>query len=269
MARRERAVVGGLLRGLGQTFSDRAKDRRDEERQRREEVLERLKEERLFKQQSGLLANTQPDAAGNVKGVTRGGDVIDLGFKAQPRANASESGMSAGDKRILDAAAALYTTKDFEGEKTDWAKVASHLRERGHANLARLVDPGTKTTSTIDVNSDQYLEAQRMADEWISEQTTVLGRDKTELAEYGGNRAQALQAKTTEFYKQLTGTDQPAGGTKPSESGTKVAISGTKPAGSGTEDDPYRATSQADVDWFKANAAAGAIIEVDGKLYKK
>ena len=261
MARRERAVLGGLLVGVGKTYSDRAKDRRDEERKRREEVLERLKEDRKLQEQRGLLANTQPDAAGNVRGVTRGGDVIDLGFKAQPRAGASQSGMSAGNKRILDAAAAIYTTKDFAGEKTDWAKVATHLRERGHAELAKLVDPG-KETSTVDVNSDQYLEAQRMADEWISEQTSFLGRDKTELADYGGNRAQALQAKTTEFYKQLTGTDQPSGGTKPAESGTKVA-------GSGTEDEPYRATSQADVDWFKANAAAGAIIEVDGKLYKK
>lgn len=268
MGRRERAVIGGLLTGLGEGLVNRDRDRRKEEQERRKEIIARLKEDRQFKQQSGLLASTQVDESGNVIGITRSGQSSKLGFKARPNANASQSGMSAGDKRTLDAAAAIYTTKDLAGEKTDWAKVATHLRKQGHADLAKLVDLD-KSTSTIDVNSDQYIEAQRMADEWIDEQTTVLGRDKTELSEYGGNRAQARQAKTQEFYKELTGTDQPSGGTKPAKSGTKLLESGTKPAGSGTEKDPYRAFSQADVDWFKANAAAGTIIEVDGKLYKK
>lgn len=41
------------------------------------------------------------------------------------------------------------------------------------------------------------------------------------------------------------------------------------PPGGGTRDNPYRATSQAQIDWFKQNAPAGAVIEVDGQLYTK
>jgi hypothetical protein len=42
-----------------------------------------------------------------------------------------------------------------------------------------------------------------------------------------------------------------------------------RPSGSGSREDPFRATSQADVDWFRQNAPPGSVIEVNGKLYTK
>lgn len=39
--------------------------------------------------------------------------------------------------------------------------------------------------------------------------------------------------------------------------------------GTGTQTDPYRASTQQQVDWFKQYAPAGSVIEVDGQLYTK
>lgn len=44
---------------------------------------------------------------------------------------------------------------------------------------------------------------------------------------------------------------------------------GSPPKGTGTEADPYTATTQSEVDWFKANAKPGQVIVVDGKTYTK
>lgn len=41
------------------------------------------------------------------------------------------------------------------------------------------------------------------------------------------------------------------------------------PKGAGTTADPYKATSQSEIDWFKANAAPNAILDANGTLYKK
>lgn len=255
--------------GAGQTLTDRHKDRREEERERRKETIARVKEDRQFKRQSGLLANTQPDAAGNVQGVTRGGDVIDLGFKAQPKANAAQSGMSAGDKRILDAATAIYTAKDSDTgiEKTDWSKVATHLRKRGHAALAQLVDPGKDASTTIDVSSDQYLEAQRMAEEWTSDQAGFFSTDESDFADHGGNKAQALQAKTMEFYQQLTGTKPAASETKRPSGGTGIIAIDRSGGGSGTQASPHTPKTQDEYDQIPSGSYY--VDPESGKTFKK
>jgi hypothetical protein len=40
-------------------------------------------------------------------------------------------------------------------------------------------------------------------------------------------------------------------------------------SGSGSQQDPYKATTQSQVDWFKRTAPAGSVIEIDGVLYTK
>ena len=44
---------------------------------------------------------------------------------------------------------------------------------------------------------------------------------------------------------------------------------GKAPAGSGTKAAPYIGASQADIDWFKANAKAGDVLSANGQLYTK
>lgn len=56
---------------------------------------------------------------------------------------------------------------------------------------------------------------------------------------------------------------QPRGGG--GDTGTEAGT----PPGAGTESAPYKATTQAHIDWFRESAPAGAVIEVDGTLYTK
>jgi hypothetical protein len=53
------------------------------------------------------------------------------------------------------------------------------------------------------------------------------------------------------------------------DTGPKDSSMPTKPKGSGTKADPFQASSQHEVDWFKNSAPAGTIISVDGTLYTK
>ena len=275
---RSQAITGGLLTGLGEGILLKAENRREDlateqeaARERARELRRELMREGEFAErrehERGLLSNVITGEGGDVHGITRGGDVTDLGFKARPTAGAaSASGMSAGDKRILDTAKDIYTTTDLSGEKTDWTKVATHLRKRGHEDLAQLVDP-EKGPTTTDVNSDEYLEAQRMAEEWASDQAGFFSSDKSDFSDYGGNKTEAIQAKTREFYAQLTGTSQPSGGTNLVAPGSKPPESKTKPAGSGTKTSPYKPTTQEEFDQIKAGEYF--VDPSDGQLYTK
>jgi hypothetical protein len=44
---------------------------------------------------------------------------------------------------------------------------------------------------------------------------------------------------------------------------------GKAPSGAGTRADPFKASTQAEVDWFKQNAKAGDVIMIDGKPFTK
>lgn len=46
-------------------------------------------------------------------------------------------------------------------------------------------------------------------------------------------------------------------------------ITSVMPPGSGSRDQPYQATVQEHVDWFRQNAPAGAVIVVNGQAYTK
>ena len=53
---------------------------------------------------------------------------------------------------------------------------------------------------------------------------------------------------------------------RPERPGLRDAL---PPKGAGTDDDPFTPSTQAEIDWFKNNAPAGARIMIDGKLYTK
>ncbi len=267
MGRRERAVFGGLLSGVGEGMLLQSSNRQKEEIANRKAIIDSLKEGRQHERQSGLLANTQVDEFGNVKGITRGGDVTDLGFKAAPASG--DSGRSAGDKRLIDEAKDRYTTESFEGTVIDWKGVDAYLAAQGRPDLA--APRSTSVDTSIDKNSDAWLSAQGDAEKWGKDQERFWSFDTTVFEPYGGE-TQAIRDKTMEYYladKGVAANVSSAGRTKPGDSGVKSATSGTKPIGSGTQKDPYRGTNQADIEWFKTSAPAGSIIEVDGTLYEK
>jgi hypothetical protein len=71
-----------------------------------------------------------------------------------------------------------------------------------------------------------------------------------------------IKANNPQLYRKLRGE-------KAASSPSGPAPTGKKPMGTGTKADPYKATTQADIDWFKASAPAGAVIVVEGKSYTK
>jgi hypothetical protein len=293
--RRSRAVLGGLLVGAGTTLTNRHEDRRQEEIRRREEAIVRAREirqdlsrteerredrefiltdraeDREFNREEraadredsrGLLVDTIPDENRNLRGITRGGQTTDLGIRVAPGSRGDDSGFSAGDKRLWDTVKDRHTISLGLGETTtDWMAVADEFRQMDRPALASLAAPA-EGGSVVDMQSDEWVRAEEMANDWAGERAGWFSTDKTDFAEHGGSRTEAKLAKTREFYEQLT--DRAGTGDR-----VPASTSGTSPPGSGTEADPYRATSQAQVDWFKASAPAGSIIEIDGQLYKK
>lgn len=252
-----RAIIGGGLAGYGAGLVERANQQREDAiaQLKRQQQLEDQESER--RESRGLLASVETGEGMQAIGVTRGGGRVDLGFKMAPSASsASAGGMSAGDQRLWNAAVERHTTSnDFGNDQVDWAAVATDLRRQGHADLAQLAESSTGGT-TIDMNSDEWLRAEQMADDWIAEKTTVLGRDKNELADYGGSRTQARLAKTQEFYRQLTGEAQNSSGEQ------RAATSGM-----GDRLHPYTPQTQEEFD----RIPAGAFYRDpdDGQLYTK
>jgi len=143
------------------------------------------------------------------------------------------------------------------------------LREEGRNDLADYLKE-QDTGPEIDVESPEWREAQSMAEEWAKGRTGLFSSRKSEFPETGGNMPEAIQKKQMEFYEQLTG--KKGGGSQEPEaqaSGPDPAqpdMQG-KPSGSGTKENPYQAQTQADIDWFKANAREGDVILVNGQLF--
>lgn len=274
--------------------ADRADARNDELTDRREDranELEDRKDQRRY--EGGQLVDVIPDENGQAQGFRRDGSVTGLGMRLAPTGSrsgngADTSGITAGEQRVIDGVVAKNTTpaSGLNGQEVvDWEAVYDDLKRSDYPELAKLYEPrgGGKSTA-IDTTSDQYREAETRADAWIDAQAGWFSRDSSDFKEFGGNREEARNAKIMEFYEQLTGNQgrgeqrrpQPSGpapaaetSTSPPDGSVAGAGAGPKPQGSGTQADPYRATDQSAVDWFKQNAPAGAIIEVDGQLYQK
>lgn len=284
MGTAQRIIAGGLI-GVGEGLIEQARAERDkllallkQQGLTARTLLHEARADRRAAQSGGLLTRVVADENNDMVGVTRSGDVKSLGFKGKPTAADKElDGLAVGDKRILDTLIERHTTGkgSLEGEKTDWQAIEKTLRDKGKDDLADLVATQDSQNQAVDVKSPEYREAQRMAEDWASGKAGLLRSDKTDFSDYGGSRAEAIQAKTMEFYRNLTGTEptmQRAVSERFVPDSTKTGdqqVSGEQIPGSGTQADPYRATTQAELDWFKNNAPAGAIIEVEGKLYRK
>ena len=129
MGRRERGVAGGLLVGVGDAITQGSRDKVEEEKERRRQAFLTARQGDKFKHERGLLASTAVDEDGNVRGVTRGGAVTDLGFKAAPKAG--ESGRPAGDTRLIKDALAAHTTETItDGKVIDKPGVVKYLTSR-------------------------------------------------------------------------------------------------------------------------------------------
>lgn len=290
------AVFGGLLSGVGQGMVMQHEQRREEALERARQIREdkRLRKDREFTRErdqadrehrSGLLSQVDTDREGNRIGITASGETRELGYQAPLDSESQPGSMSSEDQRLWDAAIQRHTSTEDgfdDRETTDWEAVSASLREQGREDLAQLAGPAAGLSDRIDVNSSEYIEAARRADEWVSSQAGWLSTDSSDFDEFGGNREQARQQKTLEFYDQLTGRSESSTGSQRSGLGAggsagqgeggqaqRGQSASQTPPGSGSRQDPYKATSQDHIDWFIENAPAGAVIEADGQLYTK
>lgn len=139
-------------------------------------------------------------------------------------------GLSTEDARLWDRLERRFTSdKGYSGKVTDWASVADEFRKMGREDLAQLAS--SSGGSPIDTASPEFLKAEEMAKKWVDGQAGWGSLDSTDFAEYGGNREAAQQAKTIEYYQQLTGK-RPGLSLTPQQAGGMEEVDITK-AGSG------------------------------------
>jgi len=271
-----RRIASGLLTGAGKGMVAEAEERR-------QQVLKDLEHQRLlerdetnYERRKGLLTSVIPSKDGTLMGITAGGETKDLGFKGKPtvaelKALTDSAGLSVEDKRIIDTLVKRFTTGkgSLEGEQTDWSSVEQALRTQNRNDLADLIASQDQGSAAIDVESAEWREARSQAEEEASEKTGLLTSRKKEFPETEGSKAKWIEQRSREIYSERQGGKKGAPGGDSASTETTVDAGGQAPQGAGTQANPYKATTQAHIDWFKANAPAGSVIEINGTLYQK
>jgi hypothetical protein len=198
----------------------------------------------------GEVADSFIDENNQVHTVTRGGLIKGSGIKARPE-RTSGSAADPFPEQEWRAVVQRYTTKDPETgyDVTDWEGVADKFDQMGNAKLAELA---RNYGSGEDAPSDSP-ELDQFAARTEDIRAAAGGKSDPALDEYLDIADRATGRKST-----------------PNAAPSRApAATGGKPPGAGTQASPYQATTQEQIDWFKQNATAGAIIEVDGQLFSK
>lgn len=298
-----KAIIGGVLDGAGRGMVAQDEQRRREAEQSRERamrVAERLADRDWRTQQSeadrawresqseadrawqsseaeaaregrrGLIADAFTDPSGDVWGVTAGGERVELDGKEALDPDKRGAGypgggggapveMTAQEKRVYDELKDRYTNPNTK--ETDWQGLVGHLRgmpaERGGQRWGVLADwlTGDVGAQMTGPEAREAAEGEARGRRGLLGLTSGFDSDE-EQAAFIARRAQELR-----YGGEEDAEAGDSGATPPGDAGA--------PPGAGTEMSPFKATTQDDIDWFKASAPAGAIIMVDGKLYKK
>jgi hypothetical protein len=137
--------------------------------------------------------------------------------------------------------------------------------------------PGKSSTDALaGEQSEREQAAQAQAEEeaankavWYLPESSDFPEDGSREAFIERRKKEILSGKTTD----TAGADADGGDDAPKGGGVDESAeqkpTGGKPKGAGTKQDPYKAVSQSDVDWFKQNAPKGAVLSANGKLYVK
>ncbi len=155
--------------------------------------------------------------------------------------------MSADDKRLYDAVVERHTDQMLK--KTDWEAVSRDLRGLQRDDLASFAvnHPDPSAWQRVDIPKD--LQPPRPG---AGSQTAPAGRSTPPPTE------QPAQPQAAQLQPVQRSADQPPASSAPNP-----------PAGKGTQAEPFQATSQADIEWFKASAPKGAVIVINGKPFTK
>jgi len=273
-------ILGGLAQGLGNGLTQYGMQLRDAKLQaiaRETRTAERA-EDRTFRSEEASIDRAFRAEQSGLDRRAR----ADLQDDAQAFSSETLSTKLDADKPLSEARTRLTNAEADNLEKGigrggSGAAVANRenlqaiymnsnegQRQEGESEEAyrrRINDWILKIETQRDSKSDQdlWLEAVKMAQ---NDPTVSLKGEE------------AVEAKAEQLFKVMKGrkseATQPApvsGSNRGQADGANDA--GGKPSGAGTEEDPFMATSQSQIDWFKQNAPEGAVINVNGKLYRK
>lgn len=269
MANKGLFIAGGAMAGIGQGLVEEGKQRRqmmleqlrhsndlarDEARDSRAAAREEARDLRLMerdeareearaKREGGLLTSVQQDENGNLIGITRSGQAVELGIKGKVKPEELEE---IGDEN---------------------SPTGTRLVPRSQA--AGQPGKGTKDMreSIAAQREAERADARRQAEAEASDKAGWFSTDASDFKDDGGSRSAFIERRTNEILRARRGSggeQKPTDAPKP-----QGAPKAEAPSGTGSRNDPFRATTQAHIEWFKTSAPAGTVIEVDGKLYTK
>lgn len=274
-------IGGGLLSGLGQGMVMQAEDRRQEalELARQKFRSDELAEQRQFqterdeKQHELSMAGRMID-----QNFQLGRDEANRNFQAeQAEANRGHA-LEISDRstqRALDVAGIRATGKGGSGAgsdedgfvlSTDDERLLKRLDTQHAGDRAGMREELTRLGR--DDLAVLYEMSMDEARRWV--------RDQDRAGRSWFNRTFGRSGLTAEeIDKRAEGIlreNQPGGNRgliqrpEPADAGMRVPEG---LAGSGNQADPFRATTQEHIDWFRENAPPGSIIEANGTLYRK
>lgn len=209
---------------------------------------------------------------------------IDRSADAKARARrdlyGDTSGLNADDQRQFKALDGLY------GDDPD--KMRQALSASGNPRLAALAQGGgqgggssapKKTQMSADDKRVYDAVVERHTDpmlkktDWgsVGRDLQAGGRDDLAAFAFGTPDPQAWQKldvpKDLQPQRDARGGEAPAN--RAATAPSAPAPAGNPPSGKGTQTEPFQASSQADIEWFKSSAPKGAVIVVNGKPFTK
>ncbi len=213
----------------------------------------------MVRRKDGSLVWAFPD--GTVKPVMDGDKPLD-GEPVKPGAQTSDDDaglFTIAEKRTIDTFEAQ--NKDMSG-RVDRTKVI--------AQLAKTNKKLAEKYAGEPVNADglTQAEARRKAQTEAGDKKSVFKSRKSEFADDGGDEEKFIARRTAE----LMGTQQPQQQAAPGSAMAAEPQAQPKPqslAGAGTREQPFTATTQADIDWFKTYAPKDSILIVNGQSFVK
>lgn len=191
----------------------------------------------------------------------------------------NEGGLTEADNRLWEIVTKKHTTKDPDtgDTTTDWAAVQKDLSARGRKDLADLAgDPPAAEVPPPEGNPASKEDNTGFGDGTDPETNPALPKPLPRTKDGNVDMTMLVNGQSYEAKDGSTGTWNAKTKALENVKPPKITVPTDKPSavvkppkGGGTQADPYQASAQADIDWFKQSAPAGAVINVNGKLYTK
>ncbi len=278
-----RLILGGLAQGAGAGIAQYGVQLREAKLAAisRETTERRILEDRSFRgRQADIDRTFRSGEAAKDRDFRAGEAVKDRNFRDEDREDrqtfAGSEGQANRDANsgLVDARTRLTNAQAGNAERglgggANSAAVQNREHLRG---LYMRSSEGQRLSGETDADYQKRvndwilkIETQRDSksedDLWL--EAVKLAQGDTLVATEGPD---AVRKRAQELFDLMTGNSarQQAQPTAAPASGPQSGLSGA-----GTEENPYQASSQADIDWFKNNAPAGSVIIVNGKLYRK